>query len=346
MSVDEPGAIPMFVDRQRVFIDQNDHTFLVLHKTASGGTAQDVAHFFANDPRMASSHYVIGQDGTVVQVVQEVDGAAANCCLESGHASFLPLGINLNVKTVSIEHCDPATDNSTPLTDAQKAASFRLVKHICERHNIPKRRSTNDGQGGIIGHNDIAPLSRARCPGNYPWTELFAYLQGGNQPVSGIPPGWHDDGHTLTSPSPTQGGQAVPITGAIRAYILGNAWDYRNVALAPAFHTNQFELSNANLGAGVQQLFRWAMLCVPDSGPSAGKVIWEWTGVELAYTRDMLAKTTAEIAALQAQLKAAEARQGIPENVVTQKLQALLVPAQDISQRATELVAAINVPLV
>lgn len=178
---DEPGAIPMFVDRQRVFIDQNDHTWLCLHKTASGGTAQDIAHFFANDPQMASSHYVIGQDGTVIQVVQEVDGAAANCCLETGHASFLPLGVNLNVKTVSIEHVDPASDNSTPLTDAQKAASFKLVYDICKRHSIPMRRG--DAGGGIIGHCDIAPLSRARCPGNYPWYELFTYLENGGEAV-------------------------------------------------------------------------------------------------------------------------------------------------------------------
>jgi N-acetyl-anhydromuramyl-L-alanine amidase AmpD len=177
--VDEPNALPMFVAENRTFINQNTHDFLVLHKTASGGSAQNIATFFANDPAMASTHYVIGQDGTVVQCVLEKDGAGGNCCLENGHASFLPLGVNLNVKSVSIEHVDPASDNSTPLTNAQKAASFRLVQHICERHNIPKRRATNDGLGGIIGHNDIAPINKARCPGNYPWNELFSYLQGG-----------------------------------------------------------------------------------------------------------------------------------------------------------------------
>src|SRR5947209_7949434 len=162
-NVDEPGALPMFVDRNRVFIEQNTHDFLVIHKTASGGTAQDIATFFANDPKMASTHYIVGQDGTIVQCVLEVDGAAGNCCLENGHAAFLPLGINLNVKTVSIEHVDPASDNSTPMSLEQKAASFKLVRDICQRHAIPMRRATGDGQGGIIGHNDIAPQSRARC---------------------------------------------------------------------------------------------------------------------------------------------------------------------------------------
>ena len=186
-NVDEPGAIPMFVDRQRVFINQNDHTWLVIHKTASGGTAQDIASFFANDPAMASTHYIVGQDGTIVQCVAEVDGAAGNCCLETGHASFLPLGINLNVKTVSIEHVDPTSDNSTPLTEAQKQASFKLVRDICQRHNIPMRRG--GASGGIIGHNDIAPLSRTHCPGNYPWDELFAYLEGETMAIDINSPG-------------------------------------------------------------------------------------------------------------------------------------------------------------
>jgi len=227
--VDEPGAIAMFVNEQRTFIDQNTHDFLVIHKTASGGSAQNIATFFANDPAMASTHYVVGQDGTIVQCVLEKDGAGGNCCLETGHASYLPTGVNLNVKTVSIEHVDPASDNSTPLTSAQKAASFRLVQHICERHNIPKRRATNDGQGGIIGHNDIAPLSRARCPGNYPWTELFTYLQNGGTHM-GIPQGWRDDGTVLYSPSSVSGGAEQHITGPFRDYILANNWPNSNVA--------------------------------------------------------------------------------------------------------------------
>src|SRR5258708_29817524 len=171
MNVDEPGAIGIFVAENRTFIDQNDHTWLVIHKTASGGSAQNIATFFANDPAMASTHYVVGQDGTIVQCVLEKDGAAGNCCLETGHAAYLPLGINLNVKTVSIEHVDPARDNSTSLTEAQKSASFRLGRDICTRHNIPMR--PGDASGGIIGHPDIAPRSVALCPGGDPWPALF-----------------------------------------------------------------------------------------------------------------------------------------------------------------------------
>jgi N-acetyl-anhydromuramyl-L-alanine amidase AmpD len=174
---DYAEAIPMYVDRSRVFIDANHPKWIVIHKTAGFHTAQEVANYFATNAEMTSTHYVVGQDGTVVQCVREQDGAGGNCCLEPGHATFLPEGLNLNLVTISIEHVDPALDNSTPLTDAQKRASFRLIADICERHGIPRRHG--DANGGIVGHFELDPISRARCPGNYPWAELWAFLEQG-----------------------------------------------------------------------------------------------------------------------------------------------------------------------
>ena len=175
--VDYPQAIPMFVDEQRVFIDQNTHYAIVIHKTACNGncSAQDVANFFANDPAMASTHYVVGQDGTVVQCVLEKDGAGGNGVIEPGYdpfwQPFVDAGINPNVVTISIEHCDPTTDNSTPLTSPQQQASFALVQYLVQKYSVPLTH--------IKGHNTIAPQDRAQCPGNYPWQELMSYLQGG-----------------------------------------------------------------------------------------------------------------------------------------------------------------------
>jgi N-acetyl-anhydromuramyl-L-alanine amidase AmpD len=312
--VDEPNAIPMFVNEQRTFINQNDHTFLVLHKTASGGSAQNIATFFANDPAMASTHYIVGQDGEIVQAVLEKDGAGGNCCLETGHASFLPLGVNLNVKSVSIEHVDPASDNSTPLTDAQKTASFRLVAHICERHNIPKRRATGDGQGGIIGHNDIAPQSRARCPGNYPWNELFSYLQGGTNMV---PTGWHDDGTTLVASN------GVHVTHGFREHVLSHNWASDNLPLASEFNAQQVEGINPSLGGGTSQYFRWTVL----EYTQARGVFEMWVGAELQYTRNKLAETynayqqaLQQIQSLQSQVKA---NTGLDATKVADRLTAL-----------------------
>ena len=239
---DEPGAIPMLVAESRTFIGQNDHTWVVLHKTASGGSAQDIASYFASNPDMHSTHYVIGQDGAIVQCVLEKDGAGGNCCLEAGHAPFLPGGINLNLKTVSIEHVDPSPDNSTPLTAAQQAASFRLVRDICLRHSIPMR--AGDATGGILGHNQIAPLSRARCPGNYPWAALWTFLQEG---IMRVPTGWVPNPtlHELTAPN------GIAVTQGFCDHIEADpTWNPANVPLAPAQGLPEEQ------GGGTFQIFR------------------------------------------------------------------------------------------
>lgn len=172
-TVDESGAIPMWVSDSITF-DSTDATWLVLHKTAGFTSAAECAAYFIAGSDV-SAHYIVGQgENEIVQCVPESRGAGANCCVSTGHAAYLPTDVNLNIKTISIEHIDPAIDNSTPLTPAQQAASFKLIRDICARHNIPMR--PGDVNGGIIGHMDIDPVNRARCPGNYPWSELWSYL--------------------------------------------------------------------------------------------------------------------------------------------------------------------------
>lgn len=179
-------AIQMLVPDYYVFTGSYGHTrlWLILHKTAGFHSAQDVATYFqAGAPQpdgtlaMTSVHYVIGQDGVVVQCVRETDGAGGNGILESGHDPWWT--INPNLVTFSIEHVDPSRDNSTPLTDAQKLASFQLQYDLCRRWKIPMRPA--DATGGITGHFSIDPLSRKNCPGNYPWDELWIYFKGQEQ---------------------------------------------------------------------------------------------------------------------------------------------------------------------
>lgn len=184
MQIDQPGVIAMWIPGQWVF-NQNDAMFLVLHKTAGFNSAQECARYFQSgaDGAGVSAHYIIGLDGVVVQCVPEIYGAGANCCVSPGHAPFIPdtwdgQRDNGNLHSISIEHIDPATDNSSTLTDAQKRASFALIRDICKRHNIPMRYAQNDGLGGICGHRDIDMVNRSRCPGNYPWTDLLSYLKG------------------------------------------------------------------------------------------------------------------------------------------------------------------------
>lgn len=170
-------AIDMFVDRSRVFINNNDHQGIVIHKTAGFTTVQELYNYFSTTPLETSSHFGIGLDGTVAQFVRLEDGAAANCCVEVDHASFVPdtwgNGDNGNVHTISIEHIDPTQDNSTEPTPEQMGASIALVKWLCETYSIPKQY----GYPGIMGHVDIDPHSRARCPGTYNMNALYQGIQ-------------------------------------------------------------------------------------------------------------------------------------------------------------------------
>lgn len=183
MQVDESGVLPMWIPQNLMFTSNNPK-FLVIHKTAGFHSAQEVAAYFQSGSNGfgVSSHYIIDQTGIVVQCVPESMGAGANCCITPGHAAFIPeswdgKADNGNVHSISIEHVDPSLDNSTPVTPAQKRASFILALHICQRWHIPMRYPSPDGLGGICGHNAIDPVNRAKCPGNYPLGELFTFLR-------------------------------------------------------------------------------------------------------------------------------------------------------------------------
>ena len=85
MAIDYPGAIPMWVPSADLFTT-NTHQAIVIHKTASGNTPQEVAQYFINASPGPSVHYVVGLEGTIVQCAPESLGAGGNCCLEIGHA--------------------------------------------------------------------------------------------------------------------------------------------------------------------------------------------------------------------------------------------------------------------
>jgi N-acetyl-anhydromuramyl-L-alanine amidase AmpD len=263
--------------------------YIILHGTAGGSSAQNIAAFFANPATQASAHYVIDQGGSIVQCVKEEDAAWANGPITglpgvSGdgvhHDSWWDSGINPNLLTIAIEHVKAHTDNSDTLTSAQQASSFRLVQHICERWSIPKRYA--DAHGGITGHYSMEPLNRSRCPGPYPWNALWAFLkQGGTM----IPFGWKDDGTILTAPN------GVPVVHGFRQYILeyqdnfGRTWDANNTPMAPEEARSTLERGNPGLGAGTLQTFK---------GTQGYPARLEWTkdgGVFSAYAGQELYAT-------------------------------------------------------
>ena len=173
MSVDYPGARDMMLPTYYSFSSVAPLA-IVCHKTGGNGTLQSLYNTF--DATMRSTHFGVGLDGSVAQFVPLNRGAGGNCCVEAGYNTFwdpyLKQYGNLNFCTISIEHCDPTTDNSFPMPPAQVAASNKLIKWLCNRFNIDTTH--------IHSHASIDPQSRARCPGpTFDFQQLFTFINTG-----------------------------------------------------------------------------------------------------------------------------------------------------------------------
>ena len=279
VQADYPGAEAHFLPADRFgYPGNNGHVAIVIHKTGGDPTPESVKQNFLNSGH--SVHYAIGQDGQVWQFVLESSGAGGNCCTEPGYDPFWDQYLHkfrdLNLCTLSIEHCDPREDNQTPLTPKQKEASFKLVAHLVKRYRIPVSH--------IMTHASIDPINRARCPGNYPMDELRQFIQAGGFSM-GVPAGWRDDGTTLVAPN------GVHITHGFRDWVLSHDWDEDNWPLDPEFGTQQLEASNPGLGGGTQMMFRWTMLGFTQHGG----VFQEWIGQELLHARQRIATLSAQV---------------------------------------------------
>jgi N-acetyl-anhydromuramyl-L-alanine amidase AmpD len=151
-------------------------THIVNHGTAGGNSAEGIANYFAASDVQASAHFVIDQQGEIAQGIPLSLAAWGNGIITPGHASYIREDINPNLYTASIEHCKAHDDNSDALTAIQEQKSLELIKCICDTYGVPKK--PGDAGGGIISHADIDPVNRSRCPGQYNWDKLWAYLKG------------------------------------------------------------------------------------------------------------------------------------------------------------------------
>lgn len=266
MSADYPQAEEHFVPRNFMF-DTNGHKAIVIHKTAGDATPAAVYSTFINSGNPGKSvHYAIGQDGSIWQFVPEALGAGGNGVTDGTMQPFWQPYVqqygNLNRCTISIEHCDPSPRNDTPLTPAQKQASFALVAHLCQKYGIAADH--------IKPHNSIVATA---CPGTYPMSELVAFISQGGSTV-GIPPGWSDDGHTLTAPN----GHRVVL--GFRDWVLSRNWDQANQPLEEEWHASPLEVSNPALGEGQKQGFNQTTLEYTDH------VFEAWQGQEIVALRN------------------------------------------------------------
>jgi N-acetylmuramoyl-L-alanine amidase len=106
-----------------------------------------------------SAHYVVLQDGYIVQLVAE-----ARRAWHAGVSSWAGRA-DVNSCSIGIEIANPGHDHGYPdFPKRQIAAVTALCRSIFTRHQIPADR--------VLGHSDVAP-SRKQDPGEkFPWKVL------------------------------------------------------------------------------------------------------------------------------------------------------------------------------
>ncbi|WP_333866789.1 N-acetylmuramoyl-L-alanine amidase [Sphingobacterium sp.] len=128
--------------------------FVVIHHTAQDSLGQTIRTFHSAKAGV-SSHYVVGRDGKVVQMVNDL--------YRAHHAGLGKWGndTDLNSSSIGIELDNNGTTD--PWTDAQINALAQLLTYLKNTYKIP--------QANFIGHMDLAP-TRKNDPSRFPWKKL------------------------------------------------------------------------------------------------------------------------------------------------------------------------------
>ena len=133
-------------------------SMVVLHYTGMR-TAQEALDRMCNPAAEVSAHYMIDEDGTVTQLVDEEHRA--------WHAgkSYWRGVTDVNSASVGIELVNPGHEfGYRVFPDTQIDALLPLLADIVKRHNVPR--------ANVVGHSDVAP-GRKQDPGElFPWRLL------------------------------------------------------------------------------------------------------------------------------------------------------------------------------
>ena len=137
-----------------IHYDNRKPNYVIIHHTSQNSTAQTVRTFQLEHTKV-SSHYVIGRDGQVIQMLNDYDRA--------WHAGKGKWGsvTDLNSASIGIELDNNGRD---PFPESQISALLILLDTLKTKYLIP--------QLNFIGHADIAPTRKDDPNVNFPWKRL------------------------------------------------------------------------------------------------------------------------------------------------------------------------------
>ena len=133
---------------------------MVLHYTGMD-SGEAALRWLCNPQSEVSCHYLVGEDGHVLQLVPE-----ARRAWHAGR-SFWAGETDMNSRSIGIEIVNPGHAGGAPdFPAAQISATIALCRDIVARHGLRPQR--------ILAHSDIAP-GRKQDPGErFPWADLHA----------------------------------------------------------------------------------------------------------------------------------------------------------------------------
>lgn len=128
--------------------------FIIIHHTAQDSIQQTIRTFTLARTQV-SAHYVIGDNGEVVQMLNDY--------LRAWHAGSGSWGKNTDINSSSIG-IELDNNGKEPFSEAQITSLMALLSKLKKDYKIPA--------GNIIGHSDIAPSRKQDPSVFFPWKTL------------------------------------------------------------------------------------------------------------------------------------------------------------------------------
>ncbi|MBO8185894.1 N-acetylmuramoyl-L-alanine amidase [Streptomyces spirodelae] len=122
------------------------------------GSAAAAVKVFRNPAHQAAAHYIVCQDGQIIQMIRELDVA------------FHAANKEYNERSIGIEH-EGWIDRRQDFTDAMYRSSARLTAGICARYGFPADRKH------IIGHNEVPGADHTDPGRHWDWDKYLRLVR-------------------------------------------------------------------------------------------------------------------------------------------------------------------------
>jgi N-acetylmuramoyl-L-alanine amidase len=131
---------------------------LLLHYTGMPSTVEAIERLCDPEAKV-SSHYVVNEDGNILQLVPE-----ARRAWHAGVSSWEGV-TDINSRSIGVEIGNPGHSYGYPdFPEPQLAAAIALCRDLMERHRFRPDR--------VLAHSDVAPLRKWDPGEKFPWERL------------------------------------------------------------------------------------------------------------------------------------------------------------------------------